>query len=116
MIAHEILKDDADLLPQVERIELANIDAVDQDRALGRIVEAAQKFDQSRLAGAVMSHQRDFLAGTDRQIDITQSPFVAFRIAKPDAAKFDAAATAKPATFCFGRRFAICGFSRENRK
>src|SRR4030095_12213180 len=62
MIAHEILKDHADLLPKVEWIELANVRTVNQDRALGRVVEPAQELDQSCLARAVMSHQRDLLA------------------------------------------------------
>ena len=56
VIAHEVLKDDADSLPQVERVQLSNVDAVDQYRALGWIVKAAQEFDQGRFAGAVGSH------------------------------------------------------------
>ena len=36
MIAHEVLKNDADLLSELDRIELTNIDAIEQDRAFGR--------------------------------------------------------------------------------
>ena len=92
VIAHEVLKDDADSLPQVERVQLANIDAVDQYRALSRIVETTQEFDERRFAGAIGADQRDFLAGADAQVDVTQRPVLAFRVAKADAAKFDAAA------------------------
>src|SRR5437870_13673758 len=52
VIAHAVLKDDADSLPQVERVQLANIDAVAQYRALSRIVAATPYLDERRLGGA----------------------------------------------------------------
>src|SRR5687768_15445674 len=76
MIAHEILKDDADSLPEVERVQLANVNAVDQYSPLGRIVEAGQQFDHSRFARAVGPHQRDFLAGTNAKVNVAQSPLL----------------------------------------
>src|SRR5262245_65982443 len=89
VIAHEILKDDADSLSEVQRIQFSYIDAVDKYPALGWIVNAAQEFDQGRFAGTVGAYQRDLFTRSDAEIDITQSPFLAFRIAKADAAKFD---------------------------
>ena len=56
VIAHEILKDHADSLPEVEGVQLSDVDAVDQYRAFGGIVKAAQELDQRCLAGAVGSH------------------------------------------------------------
>src|SRR5262245_7896752 len=89
VIAHEILKYDADSLSEVQRVQFSYVDAVDKYPALGWIVKAAQEFDQSRFAGTVGAYQRDLFTRSDAQIDITQSPFLAFRIAKADAAKFD---------------------------
>jgi hypothetical protein len=62
VIAHEVLKDHADFLPEIERIELTNVDALDQDVALRGIVEAAQQFDHCGFSRAVVSHQSDLLA------------------------------------------------------
>src|SRR5262244_862748 len=80
VIAHEILKDDADSLTEVQRIQFSNVDAVDQYHALGWIVKAAQEFDQGCFAGTVGSHQRDLFTRSNAQIDITQGPLFAFRI------------------------------------
>src|SRR5919108_6427252 len=90
MIADEVLKDDADSLSEVQGVQLANVDPVDQYLALRRIVEAAEELDQRRLAGAVGSHQGDFLARADTQVDVAQSPATVFWVAKSNSTKLDA--------------------------
>jgi hypothetical protein len=91
VITDEVLENHADLLAQRQRIDVAEIYPVDQDRAFGRIVEPAQELDQGRLTGAVVAHQRKLLARTDDEIHAAQRPCVLVRIAKADFAKLDAA-------------------------
>src|SRR5215831_17272258 len=71
VIAHEILKDNADYLSEVQRVQFFYVDAVDKYPALGWIVKAAQEFDQGCFAGTVGPHQRDLFTRGDAQIDIT---------------------------------------------
>ena len=47
--------------------DVADVDAVDQDRAAGDVVEPRQQVDQRRLAGAAAADDRDHLAGADRE-------------------------------------------------
>ena len=57
--AHEVLKDDADVAVKIFERVLAQIDAVEQNLSLGRIVEARDELDDGRLALAVFADQRD---------------------------------------------------------
>src|SRR4030095_5927288 len=92
MVAHEVLEDYADLLAQRQRIDIAQIYSIDQNRTLGWIVESAQELDQCRLAGAIVAHQSNLLAWADEQIHVAQSPCAIVRIAKADIAELNAAA------------------------
>src|SRR5262249_11312565 len=69
MIAHKILEDHADLLPQIERIDLSYINAVKKNGAFGGIVQPGQELYQRGFSRAVVTHERDFLAGTYRQVN-----------------------------------------------
>ena len=62
-VAHEVLKDDADLGVQVGQVVLAQIDAIEQDLAFGGIVEPRDELDDGGLALAVFADQGDALAG-----------------------------------------------------
>ena len=57
IVAHEILKDDADLLVQVFEAVFAQIHAVEQDAAASRLVKARQQLDECRLALPVFADQ-----------------------------------------------------------
>ncbi len=64
LVAHEVLEDDADLGVQIGKIVFAQIDAIEQDLPLGRIVEPRNQLDDGGFALAVFADQRDALAGT----------------------------------------------------
>ena len=59
---HRLLRHEADLLAQARERRVAHVDAVDQDRALGHVVEARQQVDERGLAGAARAHDRHHLA------------------------------------------------------
>ncbi len=56
---------------------LAERRAVDDKRALGQPMPAEQQPDQARLSGAGQTDNRDMLAGTDREIDVTEDAVAA---------------------------------------
>ena len=62
LIAHEVLKDDADLRVQVVQIVFAQVDAIEQNLAFGRIVEPGNELDDRGLALAVFANQGHALA------------------------------------------------------
>ena len=53
-------------------IELAQIDAVDLDRARLRVVEPAQQLGERRLAGAVLPDDRERRAGRNREVEAVE--------------------------------------------
>ena len=65
-----LLGDDPEPAAQRVRVELADVDAVDQDPPALRVVEAGDQLRQRRLAGAGLADQRDRLAGQDPQVDV----------------------------------------------
>ena len=66
-VAHEILKDYADFAMQVLDAVLAQVDAIEQNAPLGRIVEARQELDDGGLALPVLADERDALTGSIRR-------------------------------------------------
>ena len=65
LVAHEVLKDDTDLAVQVFDAVIPQINAVEQNTAVGRIVEAGNQFDDRRLALAILADQGDPFARFD---------------------------------------------------
>ena len=65
-----LLEDDADLAAQGLQGGAADVDAVDQDAAGGRVVEAREQVDDGGFAGAGGAEQGDHLAGLDVEVDI----------------------------------------------
>ncbi len=61
-VAHEVLKDDADLAVQILDAVVAQVHAVQQDPALGGVVQAREQFDDRGLALPVFADQRDAFA------------------------------------------------------
>ena len=51
------------LAAQLVEVVVAQVVAVEQDAALVGVVEARQQLHQRGLAGAVLAHQRQHLAG-----------------------------------------------------
>ena len=64
--AHEVLEDDPDLAVKVGEVVLAEVDAVEQDLALGGIVETGDELDDGGLALAVLADERDAFSRGER--------------------------------------------------
>jgi hypothetical protein len=47
--------------------------AIEDDLAAIDRIDACEAFDQGRLSGAVISHQRGHLARIDREVDVMQN-------------------------------------------
>ena len=77
---------------QVFEIVFAQVDAVEQDLAFGRIVEARDQLDDRRLALAVFADQRHALSGAQREIEVLEDPPRRPGIGKRNVAKFEASA------------------------
>src|SRR2546426_1346466 len=92
-----ILKDDAELTPQILEIDGANVLAVEKDLAALNIVETKKQGNQRGLARAGVADDGERLAGLNTERDITQYPILVRRlgniaVAEPDIAEFDFAA------------------------
>src|SRR5204863_3286741 len=81
---------DADRLSQGREVVVAQIDAVEQDAAFGRVVQPREELGDRRLARAVLADERDPLAGCDREIHVPDRPAVASRISEADALEDEA--------------------------
>ena len=55
-------------------VELAQVDAVDLDRARLRVVEPAQQLGERRLAGAVLADDGERRAGGNREVEVRRGP------------------------------------------
>ncbi len=89
LVAHVILKDDANLTIKVFEIVFAQTDAIQQDLAFHRIVEASHQLDDRRLAFAIFTDERDPLAGTQMKIQSLQNQARSPRIVKRNIAKLE---------------------------
>ena len=73
-----------------DQIELAHVDSVDLDRAALRVVQPAQQLGQRRLAGAVLSDDRQRRTRRNGQVEAVEHAGAA-RIGKRDVAEADLA-------------------------
>ena len=71
-----ILERDGHLPAKCVERQVANIDAVDADAALGDIVKSRQERGQDRFAGSGRTDQRQRLAGFDGEAHVAQHPAV----------------------------------------
>ena len=62
---------DAERGDRVRRL-VGDVDAVEQDRARGRLVDPGELVEERRLAGAVRADQRDDRAARDREVDVVR--------------------------------------------
>ncbi len=90
VVTHVVLKNHADFFAQTVNIVLAQIDAVEQDRAFGGIVQARQQLDQCGLARAILSDQCDPLAGVEAKTHAVQNLAVGARVGERHVAKLKA--------------------------
>ena len=81
----------------VKRI-FAEVDAVEEDLALGGIVESRDELDDGGFALAVFADQRHALAGLDGEVEVLKHPPIGAGVGERDVAEFEAAADG------FGRR------------
>ena len=63
----EFLADDGDLVAERGERQRAEVVAVEEDAAAGRVVEPRQQVEDRRLAGAGAADEGDALAGLDRE-------------------------------------------------
>ena len=69
---HRVLGDDADRRAQARLLHLAQVGAIDEDRARSDVVKAIQEARDGRLAGARMAHHRDAMAGGDGEAHVEE--------------------------------------------
>ena len=69
-VAHEVLKNDANLMIKVFQVILVQIDTIEQNLSFGRIVQARQQLDDRCLALAVLSNQSDPLPWVKMKIQV----------------------------------------------
>ena len=69
-----LLRDDADGGGERLEREVADVDAVDPHRALGRVVEARDEVAERRLAGAGLADDRRRRPRRDRELDALERP------------------------------------------
>ena len=67
-----ILEHDAELAAVRAELELAQVVAVDADRAVVRVVEAPHELRRGRLAAARLADEREAAAGRDVEVDPVQ--------------------------------------------
>src|SRR5205085_11857530 len=87
---HRLLRHDADAGAQRGQRQTPQVDAVEQDAALVRVVEAQQQADKRALTGAGRAHERYRLPRLDRQGDAAQHRRAGC-VGEVDAAELDVA-------------------------
>src|SRR6185369_8371530 len=80
LVGHVVLEHPADQASDGSRLELAEVDAVEEDPAVGGVVQASDELDQGRLPRPVPTDDRDGLAGRDREAHVAERVLVAARI------------------------------------
>src|SRR6202034_1487248 len=89
VVADEVLEDHADFTPPVFHVVLPEIDAVEEDRSLRRVVQARQKFCDCGLALTVFADKSDSFAGRQMKINVAQDLILISGICETDITKLD---------------------------
>ena len=71
-IAHEILEDHANFAPQIFRVVLADIHAIQQNLAAGHVIKPRKQLHDRGLPLAVFAHQRDALPRCQCEINVAE--------------------------------------------
>src|SRR5262249_12610310 len=74
VVAHEILEDDADRATHLLQVVLAEIDAVEEDAALARVVESRDELRERRLPCSILADECHALARPDRKAEMSHGP------------------------------------------
>ena len=69
-----LLQHDRELVAQVGEAVVAQVDAVEQDRARGRVVEAREQAHERRLAAPVRPAMPTRAPGVDVERDVARAP------------------------------------------
>ena len=78
-----------DVAAQLRRIEAAQILAIEQNATLRGIVKAAEQLDEGAFASPVVSHQGDYLALGNGQVEILQGRMRASGVGEGNSLKAD---------------------------
>ena len=81
---HEVLENDAELLPVPDRVQVPDVLPVQRDPPVLRIVESAEQFDQGRLARSVSADQRGEAPAFELQADRVEGEPVRCGISEAD--------------------------------
>ena len=94
---HRVLGDRADAPPEFRGVQLADVDAVDEDRSPLGAVKPQQEFSEGGLPRADAADQGDFFTFFDAERDARKGgPFLP-RVGEGDVAELDRASQASPA-------------------
>ena len=85
-----VLQDQTQVAAQFLFVPLADVDAVDEDRAALDLVKAAERRNDRRLAAAGGADQSDFFAGAHAKGNVFEDRLIG-TVGKPDVFEFDLA-------------------------
>ena len=74
-------------MAETGEVVLPEVDSIESDSALGRIVQPGEQLGDRGFAGAVLSNERDPLPGAKLEIDVADCPSLAPRITEADILK-----------------------------
>src|SRR5437879_13599143 len=86
----EIVEDDSEPVSQFGKIVIAQVAAIEQDTALGWVIEPRQKFDDRCLARAILADQRQHLSRSNFEVEMAHRPAFGAGIAKADVLEDEA--------------------------
>ncbi len=89
---HDVLADERDVRAQAREPQLEDVDAVDQDAPVARLVETREQVRERRLAAARGAHERDRLARRDAERDLRERGPRGARVGKAHPLELDLAA------------------------
>src|SRR4051812_32062028 len=87
-----LLRDDADEIRQRLERQIADVDAVDRNRAAIDVVQSRGEVAERRLAGSGLADERRRRSGFDRERDVLDRPLVV--VPKPHVVEADVTRTA----------------------
>lgn len=82
LVAHKVLKNNADLPVEVFQVVLTKIDSIQQHLPLDGIVKPGEQLDDSCFPFAIFSDQRDSLARVQMKVQSVQNQAGTSRISK----------------------------------
>ena len=88
-VNRKVLKHGGEKAVVVAPVVPADVRAVQQHGAFGRVVEAADQLDQRRFAGAVQADDRELFAGRHLQADVVQRVLLRAGVAERDVLQLD---------------------------